>query len=93
MSIYGCETSPVNESELATLRSSIADLLTFSTTRRSVDLTYAMASYGKDVDPDVEIASRRAMTFRRMMHKQNDTSRKMKKVIAMYLEEGGSRHF
>ena len=65
MGLYGCETSPANESEAAAFRGAIADLLTYNATRRSVDLTFAIASHGSDLDPDIEIASRRVMRFRR----------------------------
>ena len=42
--LFRCETSPVNESAMQKLRPSIANTLTFTTNRRSTDLTFAVAS-------------------------------------------------
>ena len=51
--------SAVNESALSELRREVADALTFTSTQRATDLTFAMASGKVDVDPDVEIVVRR----------------------------------
>ena len=65
--LYGCETSPVNEEAMQNMRSSIATALTYTTTRRSVDLTFAMASGTVDLDPDIEVYTRRAALCRRVI--------------------------
>ena len=59
--LYGCETAPVNESALKKLQTNIVDTLTFTTSRRSVDLTFAAAAQGKEVDPDIEIFTCRVL--------------------------------
>ena len=75
MSFYQCETCPVNASVLEGLRTAYVDVLTVASSRRSVDLTFNVASYGEDVDPDLEIVHRRAATFRRNRNKQNATAK------------------
>ena len=84
MALFGCEISPVNEGALATLRTSIADLLTASAKRRSLDLTFSLASYGDDLDPDVEIAYRRIAAYRRNATKDNETARLMRENVRFY---------
>ena len=59
--LYGCDTAPGNEGALTRLQSAIVDTLTITTTRRSVDLTFAVASQGTDVDPDVVIFKHRVL--------------------------------
>ena len=44
-----------------------ANCMTYSTTRRSTDLTFAMCSIGNDIDPDVEVVRRRMLGSRRAM--------------------------
>ena len=67
--LYGCETSPINETAMRTWRATTATALTFTTTRRSVDLTYAVASGKTDLDPEVNVYVRRAVAARRAWHK------------------------
>ena len=63
MGLYGCEVAPVDEAALRTMRSAIVSCLTFTTVRRSTDFTFATASRGRDVDPDVEIVNRRVVAL------------------------------
>ena len=63
--IYGCECAPVNETGLRTLRTAFAKALTFVTSRRSSDLTFAVASKGTDVDPEAAILTKRVASIRR----------------------------
>ena len=63
--LYGCETTPVNESALKKLQTRIVDTLTFTTSRRPVDLTFATASHGKEVGPDVASFTNRVLGLRR----------------------------
>ena len=63
--LYGCETAPVNESALKKLQTKIVDTLTFTTTRRSADLTFAVAARGMEVDPDIAIFKNRVLGMRR----------------------------
>ena len=44
MGLYGCKVAPVNENALRAMRASIASCLTFTTVRRSADLTFAIGS-------------------------------------------------
>ena len=59
--LYGCETAPVNEGALKRSQTVIVDTLTFTTTRRSVDLTFAVAPHGIELDPDVAIFKNRVL--------------------------------
>ena len=47
MGLYGCEVAPVNEAVLTRLRGTIANVITFTTKIRAVDLTYAVTAEKK----------------------------------------------
>ena len=80
--LYGCETAPVNESAMRTFRSEVANAVTYVTKRRSLDLTYVVASHGTDMDPEVEIYVRRVNSFKRAMV----TSKADRQLIETILE-------
>ena len=84
--LYGCETSPINETAMRMLRTAFANCITFVTTRRSIDLTFVMASIGTDLDPDVDVMTRRMTMLRRMMAKDPRTAEIMKDIYAKYRE-------
>ena len=76
MALYGCETCPINESAMKELMSSMADLTTYTTARRSIELAFDVAANeDKDPDPDVEASCRRVMAFRRHATKENETGK------------------
>ena len=54
MGLYGCEVAPVNEAVLTRFRGTIANVITFTTKMRAVDLTFAVTAEKGDLDPDVE---------------------------------------
>lgn len=64
---YGCETAPVNESAMGTFRSEVVHAATYTTNRRSTDLTFAVTSNGSGMDPEVEVYVRRVNGFRRAL--------------------------
>ena len=66
------------------MRSSIASCLTFTTVRRSADLTFAIGSRGRDVDPDVEIVCRRAIALRRSMAKDEKNKKMIQELYEAY---------
>ena len=84
MSLLGCETCPVNEDVLSKLRTAFANALAFSTCKRSVDLPFSVASYGEDLEPDIEIVNRRASVFRRGINKNNETARLLQENLDIY---------
>ena len=44
---------------MRTFRSGVVNAATYTTKRRSTDLTFAVASNGSDIDPEVEVYVRR----------------------------------
>ena len=82
--LYGCEVSPINESALRTFRTAITKTLTYTTDQRSADLTFATASHGPDLDPEVAIAMRRAVAVRRYISKSEANERMARKIIKNY---------
>ena len=82
--LYGCEVAPVNETALRTLRTSISKTFTYTTDQRSVDLTFATASNGPDLDPESCIYTRRAVALRRFITKSEANARRVKQIIEMY---------
>ena len=84
MAFFGCEVSPVNEGALRTLRSAIASCIAFTTSRKATDLTFAVGSRGRDVDPDVEIVCRRTLGIRRCMAKCEESRDMIKDIYKGY---------
>ena len=73
--LYGCELAPVNETAMRSFRSAVASCLTYVTKRRSVDLTFATATRGNDVDPDVTVVCRRVTALRRALAIEEDNEK------------------
>ena len=86
--IYGCETAPINEAALKTLQTRIVDTLTFTTTRRAVDLTLAVASHGTDGDPDGTIFKNRVVSCRRAQVISKENESMMEEIVERYLQNG-----
>ena len=80
--IFGCESTPINE------RSKFTNALTYTTTQRSVDLTSAAASKGSDVDPEVEVLTRRVKSLKRAIVRNKKDENKIKKIMELYKEKG-----
>ena len=86
--LYGCEVAPVNETALRTLRTAVTRTLTYTTDQRSSDLTFATASHGPDLDPEMSIFARRAMAVRRFFNKSKANAEKVKCILAVYRSKG-----
>ena len=87
MGVYGCETCPINEQAMKEMMGAMADVTTFTTARRSLELTLAMAACeGKDPDPDVEAGCRRFAAFRQHATKNNETGRLARMNLRDYCE-------
>ena len=84
MGFFGCGVAPVNDGALRTLRSAIASRIAFTTTRRATDLTFSAGSRGGGVDPDIEIACRRAMGLRRCMAKCEESGKLVEEIYKGY---------
>ena len=82
--LYGCEVSPINETALRSFRTSITRALTYTTEQRSSDLTFATASHGPDLDPEVAIATRRAAAVRRFISKCKANEDKVQAILEAY---------
>ena len=88
--LYGCETAPINEAAILKLSSTIANALTYTTKRRSVDLTFAIASGKTDLDPDVEVYARRVVLMRRVIGGDKDMKRMADEIMQEYARKGES---
>ena len=85
--MYGCETAPVNEGAFKRLQTAIVDTLTFTTPRMSVDLTFAVASHGTDVDPDVAISKNRVLGLRRARITVEANAKIVDEIMELYLKQ------
>ena len=90
--IYGCELGPINETAMRGFRAATATCLTYNTSRRSTDLTYAMCSRGGDQGPDIEVVRRWVVGLRRAMVVQDKAEKMIKDIIACYAEQGRPGH-
>ena len=87
MGLYGCEVAPVNEAVLTRLRGTIANVITFTTKIRAVDLTYAVTAEKGDLDPDVEICRRRVTALRRCYHGNDEDAAMIQDIYEKYKEK------
>ena len=58
--------------------------MTYTTEQRSSDLTFATASHGPDLDPEVSIAARRAVAVRRFISKCKANEDKVQTILEAY---------
>ena len=87
MGLYGCEVSPVNEAVLTKFRGIIANVITFTTKMRAVDLTFAVTAEKGDLDPDAEICRRRVTALRRCYHGNDDDAAMIQDIYNKYKEK------
>jgi len=80
--------APVTETALRGLRKEFVDAIAYTTIRMPVDLTFNAASYGSDLDPDVQIFVRRAQAYRRAYTASEGNEKLIKGIMEMYEEEG-----
>ena len=94
MGLYGCEVAPVNEVVLTRLRGVIANVITFTTKIRAVDLTFAVTAEKGDLDPDVEICRRRVTALRRCYHGNDEDAAMIQDIYEKYKEndEPATKH-
>ena len=82
--LYGCETAPVNEGALNKLQAAIVDTITFTTGRRSSDLTLSVATNGVEVDPDVIIFKNRVLGMRRAKALGKENEELIENIMEIY---------
>lgn len=87
MGLYGCEDALVNEAVLTRFRGAIANVVTFTTSRRSMDLTHAVTAEKGDLDPYVEICKRRVTALRRCYHRNDEDAEMTKEIYSRYQEQ------
>ena len=79
--LYGCEMAPIHESALRQFRTATANAVTYVTKQRSVDLTFAVASKGEDLDPEVYITTKRITALRRARGKKGSNKEIIDKIL------------
>ena len=62
------------------------DTLTYTTTRRSADLTFAVAANGSEVDPDIAIFKNRVLGMRRARVVCKENKSMIDRIMERYLE-------
>ena len=62
----------------------MAELTTFTTTNRSIEMTFATATEAQNMDPDIETTTRRAMAFRHHATKENELGRLARQNLKDY---------
>ena len=82
--LCGCETAPANESAMRTFRSEVVNAATYTTKRRSTDITFAVASNGSDIGPEVEVYVRRLNGFRRALVTDSSNKDMIKEILLEY---------
>ena len=73
---------------MQTFRAATANCMTYSTTRRSTDLTFAMCSKGNDIDPDMEVVRSRIFGFRRAMIIHEGAEQMIQYIFNRYKDDG-----
>ena len=86
--LYGCEAADFPDELIRSLRSAIARTISNGAQHQSIDLTFAVASHGSDLDPVLEIFTRRCMAFRRMTAKYQNSIRNATDTYQLYKQNG-----
>ena len=86
MGLYDCEVAPINEAVMKAYRAETASTLTYSTTRRSTDLTFDVASRGADLDHDIEVVVGRVVAMRRAYSMDDEAKVLIKEFLLKYDE-------
>lgn len=73
---------------MKSLRSAFADGIAYKTSRRSIDLVFSMASHGTDIDPDIEVVTKRCVAFRRLHENNGELAKLSKEIMALYKFKG-----
>ena len=82
----------MNESALKKLQTNIVDTLTYTTTRRSADLTFAVAAHGTEVDPDIAIFKNRVLGMRRARVICEENRKMVDQIMKRVFGAKGARH-
>lgn len=83
---YACEASAAPHAAQMTLASEIKQAISTSSTHKSTDFTFTVASYGKDLDLESIILCRRTMLLRRMTAKKPMLMDKFNGIIKEYID-------
>ena len=73
---------------LRTWRSETANATTFVTKRKSVDFTFAAASQGTDIDPEIYVYTKRALSYRRAYYVSKSNKRLIEENHELYKKAG-----
>ena len=86
--LYGIESSQCCETDMQILRGAIANAIGPKSRARSIDLTFATANLGKDLDPMVEMVIRRGKMLRRMAIKHPEVQCLLAEIWHWYQQDG-----
>ena len=92
--LYGVEGSDITESMTAKISAAVMDVYRSRNDIHDADWFYTAASNGsgKELDPVVQILTRRCMEFRRAICKRPGTMAKAQAIIASYVESRPDAH-
>ncbi len=82
--LYGIEVADFAEREYAKLSTAILAALTINASRKDVDWTFTVASFGSDLDPVVQTLTRRCMALRRAIAKKPHMRGKYQGIYEAY---------
>ena len=82
--LYGVEASPYNRQTMQSLRVAIANVIAIKSRLRSIDLAFATAMLGNDLDPEIVVFVRRALLLRRMLVKHPELTETVKNIWSIY---------
>ena len=82
--LYGIEATPACERTMQGLRAAIANVIGPHSRTRSVELAFATAGQGKDLDPDITGVVRRSTMLRRMLIKHPEHITTAHKIWELY---------
>ena len=86
--LYGCEGSPVCEAAMASFRTAIARTVAPQSSLASLSQVFMTSSFGRDLDPDVNVTHRRATMLRRMVCKHPEIEEKVIRAANIYKAKG-----
>ncbi len=85
--LYGIEAAPACGNTMAKLRHTIANTISTHTKFTAAPMVFTIASYGTDLDPEVEALTRRATMIRRMGAKHPEVKERIATITSLYQKQ------
>ena len=86
--LYGAETTFISDAALASIRTSVAEVIGPKSGKRSIDMVFNLSDTNKELDPKAHILIKRITEMRRMMAKNTECKELISLMISIHNKNG-----